>query len=79
LEDTTMATVTVEVTDKDLASLRDMATAAGPRGSGPSLRYVTVEELAADLLAYLADDWRRMSGSGGRRRGPPPEFSGSKT
>jgi hypothetical protein len=54
-----MATITVEVTDDDLASLRDMATATDPRGTGPGRRFATVEELAADLLAYLADDWRR--------------------
>jgi hypothetical protein len=69
-----MATITVEVTDDDLASLRDMAAAAGPLGSG---RDATVEELAANLLAYLADDWRRVNGSGGRRRAR--EISGPQT
>ena len=74
-----MATITVEVSDKDLASLRDMATATHPLGSGPSRRYATVEELAADLLAYLAGDWRRLNGNDGKRRGSPTEFSGPMT
>jgi hypothetical protein len=78
-EDTTMATITVEVSDHDLASLRDMATATDPRGSGARRPYSTVEKLAADLLAYLADDWRRMSSGGDRRGGPPTEFSGRTT
>jgi hypothetical protein len=61
-----MATITVEVAEEDLPALRDMATATQPpRGSGPSRRYATVEELAADLLAYLADDWRRLNGNHG--------------
>jgi hypothetical protein len=68
-----MATITVEVTDEDLAWLRDMASATFPRGSGPSRRYATVEELAADLLAYLADDWRRMSNGDGERADPPTD------
>jgi hypothetical protein len=67
-----MATITVEVTDNDLASLRDMATAIDPRASGPGQRHATVEELAADLLAYLADDWCRMSSNSGGKLGDPP-------
>jgi hypothetical protein len=74
-----MTTITVEVTDDDLTSLRDMATTIDPRGSSRGRRYATVEELASDLLAYLADDWRRMSSSGGKRWGPPTEFSGPST
>jgi hypothetical protein len=68
-----MATITVEVTDEDLTWLRDMASATSPRGSGPGRRFATVEELAADLLAYLADDWRRMSSSGRKQGGPPTD------
>jgi hypothetical protein len=68
-----MATITVEVTDEDLAWLRDMASATSPCGSGPGRRFATVEELAADLLAYLAEDWRRTSSSGGKRGGPPTD------
>jgi hypothetical protein len=74
-----MATITVEVTDDNLATLCDMATATVPRGSGAGRRHATVEELASDLLAYLADDWRRMRSSGGKRGGPSAEFSGPKT
>ena len=74
-----MTTITIEVTDDDLASLRDMASVVDPRESGPGRGYATVEKLAADLLAYLADDWRRMSGAGGKRQAPPTEFSGPMT
>jgi hypothetical protein len=52
-EDTTMAIITIEVSDHDLASLRDMATATDPRGSGAGRRYSTVEKLAADLLSLF--------------------------
>ena len=74
-----MTTITVEVTEEDLAALRDLATAIRPRGSGRNRRYAAVEELAADLLAYLADDWRRLNGNSRKRRGPLTEFSGLMT